>query len=530
MIYFVITLIFYILYLWARMRKALHMLQQNSYETGHYFKWMYKNAVSVFLTFDVFIFLPIAFAFWQSKIIYILIGLVYLILFVKTTSIQKKEQVKKPLNYTSRIKRLVVTFLIITGLILTFIILNFAENDIIIYYLILGLYGYLIYFIIMLCNIINYPIEKIVYFYYLNKSDKKLKSMLNLKVIGVTGSYGKTSTKNILATILSEKYRVLASPKSYNTPYGLMRTVNENIDKFDQIFIAEIGAVKLGDLNSRCRVVHPQYGIITKIGVAHLETFKTIENITKTKFHLIDCLPKDGVGVLNKDDEIQKEYYKNGNKKVLWIGIKESDVDVRASNIDVTYEGMNFDVTFKGDKEKYEFKTQLLGEANVYNILSSLALAKELGVNVKQMQAGVKKLRSVEHRLELKQSGDITIIDDAFNSNPVGSKMALDVLSRMPGKRIIVTPGMIELGEEEEEYNKEFGRYMKGKADAVILVGEKQTKPIYNGLKETGFKKENIYVLNDLKKAFNLIQALKDKKTYVLLENDLPDIFNERDK
>lgn len=221
--------------------------------------------------------------------------------------------------------------------------------------------------------------------------------------------------------------------------------------------------------------------------------------------------------------------YKLKNKcKILWIGIHNKNVDVQAVNIKLTPSGTKFNCIFKGDSKKYPFETKLLGEANVYNILAGIALGHELGISIEQLQVGVKKVTPVEHRLELKKYKDIHIIDDAYNSNPVGSKMALDVLSLMPGKKIIVTPGMIELADQEYELNKKFGEYIADCVDEVILIGEHQTKPIQKGLQNKKYPKEKIHILNDVKDAFLLMEKLKEQETYVLLENDLPDIFNEK--
>ena len=189
---------------------------------------------------------------------------------------------------------------------------------------------------------------------------------------------------------------------------------------------------------------------------------------------------------------------------------------------------MSFDCHFKGDKNKYNFETKLLGTANVYNILSAIALGHELGMSIKQLQLGTKKIKTIEHRLELKKYNKITIIDDAYNSNPIGSKMALDVLNLMEGKKIIVTPGMIELGEEEYKLNKKFGMQIADVCDKVILVGKNQTKAIQDGLKEKKYDKAKIDIINDVKEAFTIINRLNEDNVYVLLENDLPDIFNER--
>ena len=307
-----------------------------------------------------------------------------------------------------------------------------------------------------------------------------------------------------------------------------MITINNHLDKFANVLIAEMGAFKVGEIKELCDFVHPKYGILTKIGTAHLESFGSQENIQNGKFELIESLPKDGTGVLNGDDELQVNYKLKNKCNIIWIGIDNKDVDVRAENIKMTHTGTTFDIVFKGDKNKYPFETKLLGKANIYNILAAVALGKHLGIENEQLKLGVKRVKPIEHRLELKKYGDINIIDDAYNSNPVGSSMALDVLKLMPGKKIIVTPGMIELGDREYELNMKFGKHIAEVCDEVILVGKEQTKPIYDGLIDAGFKEKNIHIINDVKIAFDLMRKLKDGETYVLLENDLPDIFNEK--
>jgi UDP-N-acetylmuramoyl-tripeptide--D-alanyl-D-alanine ligase len=304
--------------------------------------------------------------------------------------------------------------------------------------------------------------------------------------------------------------------------------INNYLDKFSEFLIAEMGAFKNGEIKEICDLVKPTYGILTKIGTAHLESFGSRENIQMTKFELIESLPKDGIGVLNADDEYQLSYKLKNKCKIKWIGIDNQDADVVATNIKLSHNGTTFDCVFKGDNNKYPFETRLLGKANIYNILAGIALGKELGLTIEQLQMGVLKVKPIEHRLELKKYGDINIIDDAYNSNPVGSKMALEVLNLMPGKKIIVTPGMIELGSEQYELNLEFGKQIADVCDEVILVGAEQTKPIYDGLMVKDYNEKNIHVINDVKIAFELMQKLKGKETYVLLENDLPDIFNER--
>jgi UDP-N-acetylmuramoyl-tripeptide--D-alanyl-D-alanine ligase len=505
------------------------MLQQNSYNTSdRYVKWIFKNINKTIFTYELFILLILIIVNLLNIDFTLVNIIVYFIAILIELKLLKKEQHKKKFVVTKRVRRLIYTTLLIFIFINVIIYLDFNENNLFYYNSIIFIFGYLSFIFTFFIYVINIPVEKIVYYYYLNKAKNKLKANSRLKVIGITGSYGKTSSKNILNEILSSKFVTYATPKSFNTPYGIMTSINNELDKFTDVFIAEMGACKLNDINELCDIVHPKYGIITTIGVAHLETFKSETNIQKGKFELIERLPSDGVGILNKDDPNQTSYNIKNNCKIIWIGIDNKDADIYAENIKVSNKGLKFDVKFKGDKKSYTFETILLGKHNVYNILSSIALGREFGIEIEKLQRAVKSLKPIEHRLELKQFGDVYIIDDAYNSNPVGSKSAVEVLGMMPGKKIIVTPGMIELGEKQYELNKKFGEYIAEVCDEVILVGEKQTKPIYDGLIEKKYNKSNIHILNDVKDAFKLINKLKDKETYVLLENDLPDIFNEK--
>ena len=527
--YFILSLIPALIYNLFKMKKSFHMLQQNWYNTDQrYFKWLLKNPYKVLLQPDMFFIMFIAGLFLDSKLLMIFYALFYIITTIIYKKELKKEQNKKPLAFTKRVRRLLVTTNILYLILILGFLLSYQEENITYYYLIISLTIYINYFVVMTANFINKPWEKSVYYYYFNKAKKKLKNMSNLKVIGITGSYGKTSSKNILSDILNIKYDCLPSPKNFNTTYGLMITINNHLDKFTEYFIAEMGAFKRGEIKTLCNFVKPKYGILTTIGTAHLDSFGSRENIQKGKFELIESLPSDGIAILNRDDEWQVSYKLKNNCKVLWIGIDNKDADVYATNIKLSKDGTNFDCIFKGDNKLYHFETKLLGKANVYNILAGIMLGYALGITIEELKLGVLKVRPVEHRLELKKYLDINIIDDAYNSNPVGAKMAIDVLNMMPGKKIVVTPGMIELKDKEYELNLEFGKQIASVADEVILVGKEQTKPIYEGLLLEHFKENNIHIINDVKEAFQLMQKLKGKETYVLLENDLPDIFNEK--
>lgn len=536
MILFYISVVMILLCNIVKGKKSLHMLQQNLYnENNRYLKWIFRNKSQVF-TFDlIVIFLTAIGAFVVFDLTHLstillflcftIYGVISLLLFHRLEA----EKTKKPLVITARIKRLIITLSI---LYLSPVLLLFFSNDQLqlrwISLFILSVMTSFHYFIVYIAKVLNYPVERMVYHYYEHKAKSKLKSMTNLKVIGITGSYGKTSSKNILSDILNIKYIARPTPKNLNTEYGLMITINNHLDKFDEIFIAEMGAYKRGEIKALCDMVHPRYGILTRIGTAHLESFGSEENIQAGKFELIESLPMDGIGVLNRDDPKQVSYPLKNQCKILWIGIENKDVDVYASNIRCSSKGTTFDVQFKGDKKKYTFETRLLGNHNVYNILAALALGNAFHISMKDLQQAVKMVKPIEHRLELKRIGNFYQIDDAYNSNPVGAKSALDVLSMMPGLKVVVTPGMVELGEKEEELNGIFGEQIADVADYVVLIGKQKTKPIYDGLKKKNYDMDKVIIFNDVRDAYPFVQGLKGKEeVYALFENDLPDTYNE---
>lgn len=452
----------------------------------------------------------------------------------KAYSLQKSNQpVKKPLVFTQRATRLFRANLFLNGLILLVpSIIYLSTNNGILYAVILVLF-YLLYkfqsLIMYLSTIIMKPIEeKINMGFYVN-AQNKIKSREDLNVIGITGSFGKTSTKFIVGTILSQKFNVLNTPESYNTPMGLSKVINNDLNSDHEVFVAELGAKVIGEIREVSQLVQPKIGVLTNIGPTHMETFKNIENIMKTKYELIEELPTDGVAIFNYDNEhIKKLADKTFKEKILY-GLEETDkLNLYADNIVVSELGSTF--TLKDDKgNSVECTTKLLGKHNISNLLAGASVALALGFSFEEISKGIAKVEPVEHRLNIINSGSgIIVIDDAFNSNPIGTKAALDVLGQFKeGKKIIVTPGMIELGEMEEAANREFGVNIGKVCDYVILVGEKRTIPIYEGLMETNYNKDNIFVVNNLDEASVQIGKIAKPKDVVLFENDLPDNYSE---
>lgn len=535
-IYIIIALAFFYA-VYYKSSKYLHMLQENLYnENNRYIKWVCKN-LQDFISLDI---VSIGIALIGIFVIYdlelisnlcmIAVTLFFVLIGYKWNKNIANGQNKKKLVVTARVKRLIVTLSLLHLLPLLVMLCNM--DHIIIAWTIIFIESLMLYlnaFVVFIAMIINTPIERLVYLHFKSKAQKKMRDMPNLKIIGITGSYGKTSSKNILAEILNVKYNALPTPRNLNTFNGLIMTVNNHMDKFTDIFIAEMGAYVRGEIARLCKLIKPKYGILTTIGTAHLESFGSEENIQKGKFELIESLPPDGFGILNGDDPKQVSYQLKNKVKIIWIGIDNKDVDVLAENIKCSNRGTTFDVRIKGDNKKYSFETKLLGKHNVYNILAAIACGIEFDIEIEELQKAVSRVKPVEHRLELKRLGNFYQIDDAYNSNPVGAKNACDILDMMPGMKVVVTPGMIELGDKEDEYNEKFGEQIAEVADLAILIGEKKTEPIKRGLLKKGFDKEKIIVFNDVRDSFPYIMGLAEKKeVYALYENDLPDSFNEK--
>ncbi len=389
-------------------------------------------------------------------------------------------------------------------------------------YLPVFLVPYLVYFAALLRE----GSEKKINESFKNDARRIINSRPELIVVGITGSFGKTSTKFILGEILKTKYNVLVPPSSYNTPMGLTRAVREMLEPCHEVFIAEMGARRVGEIKELCEIVKPKYGILTSIGSQHLETFGSIENIVKTKYELAQSLPEDGVAFFPEDGAYCSKLYSQhaGSKRNYGLG---EGLYMTAENIKVDPEGSSFELV-TSDGGSVFCHTKLLGRHNVLNILACAACAKEIGLNMDEIAEGIERVEPVEHRLQLINSGTgVIVIDDAFNSNPEGTKAAMEVLSMFEGRKICVTPGMVELGEIEEQENKKFGARMAPVCDIVILVGKRHTQPIKQGLIEAGFDTAGIFTVTNLKEATDILSQLTKPGDVVLFENDLPDNYEE---
>ncbi len=424
---------------------------------------------------------------------------------------------KKQLVWTNKAK-LILRVSIISALVLTGIFYQIFGN----YGL---LFGFLLstqsYIYLSMAIVLIKPYEILNKYLVKNKTRQKIKSFKNLKVIGVTGSYGKTSIKEFLYFILKSQYKVLKTPESYNTLFGISKVVDYELDDNYDFFICEMGAYTIGEIKELCEMTSPNFGILSGINEQHLERFGSIENTTKAKFELVEAVPSDGFSIVNIDNEIVKDNYIKYQGKIIAYGFSNSEFSVR--NITLSKGVTNFDLVL--DSKAHKVKTNLIGNSNLSNILAASTMSFLLGVKPEKIVEQIGLLKSVAHRLEISENkeNDATIIDDAYNSNPTGFREAINTLNLFENRpKVLVTPGIVELGNKTKETHVELGGIADSICDYIFLVGRNErTISIEAGVKN---KKKVIYI-EKINLLWQEVKKLNLNHPVVLLENDLPDNY-----
>ncbi len=421
---------------------------------------------------------------------------------------------KKPLVYTKRVKRLLtintLTVFCVYLLSAALCDVNSVEG----YYLIALPFAvqFLAPFIFALTALIVRPFEEANKKRYYKKVSRVFGDNKSLIKIAITGSYGKTSVKNYLAAMLSKKYSVLMTKESYNTPLGMAYMTKEY--KGEQVFIVEMGARHVGDVEFLMKLIKPDHAILTGITKQHLETFKCIENIIDEKYKVF------GVGGV-KVAPSGCRYIKR-EKGVLYAGFMPDDF-CSLDSVDTRADGSDF--IMRLDNHTLVLKTRLLGRHNLQNLALAAVMAYKLGVDIGDIEDAIENMESVPHRLQLIKSGRINIIDDTFNGNPEGMKAALEVLKSSEGRKVVLTPGLVELGDEECRQNFLLGERIGMAADIAILIGAKRAAIIKDGLTEAGMKPECVFVFDKLCTAKDSFASILKSGDTLLMLNDLPDNY-----
>ncbi|MFH1233924.1 MAG: Mur ligase family protein [Patescibacteria group bacterium] len=365
---------------------------------------------------------------------------------------------------------------------------------------------------------------KLIKIIYLKIARKKLLRQKNLLVIGVTGSYGKTTVKNFLEQILSKKFKVIKTPKNINTEIGIAKfIINNKLSDFD-IFIVEMGAYRIGEIKIICDMVQPQIGILTAINEQHLQLFGSIKNTQIAKYELLRSLPKSGLAIVNFDNAYCSEFLTELKCNIKTFGqTKNYNLDCLITDIKNSSVGFEFIAIIKNKNgiENYQIKTNLVGAHNVMNIAPVLLTANYLGLTKQEIIEQSAKLKLPEATLEVVNYGKSIIINDSYNSNPQGFLAALKVLDEYQGdwKKIVITRGMLELGKRSQYWHEKIGQAIAQVANELIIISPDSVEPFKKGIGNN----KNISVKVELnpKKLLANFQQFRNKKCLILIENQL---------
>jgi UDP-N-acetylmuramoyl-tripeptide--D-alanyl-D-alanine ligase len=440
----------------------------------------------------------------------------------------------KPLVFTGRAKRLLASALAPCALLLVAALLLAVLGPTTVALAVLLALALLLLALapwtLLTANLALGPLQSAINRRYVQRARSSLDEWAPL-VVGITGSYGKTTTKFCVGAVLEADRPTLLTPASYNSFLGVIRTINEHLERRHRAFVVEMGMFRRGDIAELCELVHPSVGVITAIGPMHLERLGSIEQILTAKAELLEALPSDGHFVTNADDPRCLELARATEVPTTLFGVESPAAQVLARNIELADGRTRFDLHLDGpNSPSTEISAGVLGSHNVLNLLAAAAVGRVLGVDPARIAGGLARVQAPAHRLQPihNRSAGIVVIDDAYNSNPEGAAAALAVLGEHTAtRRLLVTPGMVELGELEVELNRRFGEQAGAVCDQVILVGPTRTVPIREGLAAAGLDGASIHVVADIAEATTLLGRLTRAGDVVLFENDLPDTYTE---
>ncbi|VVA43977.1 UDP-N-acetylmuramoyl-tripeptide-D-alanyl-D-alanine ligase [Candidatus Roizmanbacteria bacterium] len=435
---------------------------------------------------------------------------------IDTKGIPPSREFRKPLKFTLKIKLITALSSLLILLIAFFVSKIFVDNPYKMIALVLSyaLSLYFSYIFLIIINTLLLPVDIFIKELLVFLAKNKIKKLRNLKIIGVAGSYGKTGMKDLITTILGEKYQVVKTPESVNTPVGIARTILSQINERTEVLVIEMGEYYSGDIRNICAIVPPQIGVITGINEAHFERLKSIDNSVRTIFEIAQDMKPNGLLLLNGKDKLIKDNY----KKFI-------------SKQEVYLYQANGKIEFNEDAPGYIYQKiffPLLGQFNLDKIDGVIYLAKKLGLTTQEIENGLKKIKTPAHRLQpiLNREKNILVIDDSYNGNPDGVEEAIKTLSLFKKRRkIFVTPGLVEMGDKNKEVHQKIGKRLNDVIDLVILIKNSVTPNIEEGLIKAGFNQKNILMCDSMMEAQNNLNNIIKSGDVVLFQNDWPDNY-----
>ncbi|KKW42520.1 MAG: UDP-N-acetylmuramoyl-tripeptide-D-alanyl-D-alanine ligase [Candidatus Magasanikbacteria bacterium GW2011_GWA2_56_11] len=361
--------------------------------------------------------------------------------------------------------------------------------------------------------------------WYIARAAKKIRSYPHLIVIGVTGSYGKSTVKEFLSQILAQKYSLVKTPRNTNTDIGIAQFILRTSFSGVQVFVVEMGAYRVGEIKKICDMVRPKVGILTAIIEQHLSLFGSIQNIQTAKYELLRSLPADGLAVVYADNPFCTEFLGDLTcRRVETYGLDpDNKPSLLITNIKSGLDGLRCSGVYLGFEG--EMQAPVLGAHQALNIAPATMVAVYLGLTREQVYAGYRTLKAGENSLKIYRYGSADVIDDSYNSNPVGFKAALDIMAKFPSERerVVVTRGMLELGEKTEEYHEVMAEEIAFTADKLVLITPDFTAAIRRGIEKINGKyRLEIIEKYDSRELCDYLKQYKNKPAVILLENRVP--------
>jgi len=528
-------LFFLILFWFIREVKAilfwLYLWQLKEYHLGRFIDhFRTRKGQDIFLNWLFFLKLiltSLLFLYNSSYILLSVIFLLYFFEFLHTVQDLVQKRIKKPVLTKKTVFLIFISFVFTIAFFYPIFI--YWKSGFVFWLLIFDI---LTPAIISAIVLIFQPISVFEKYRLIKKAKNKRKKFSNLLVIGITGSYGKTSTKEFLYTILVEKFgkdKVLKTKEHQNSEVGISNCILKELNETYEIFIVEMGAYNIGGIKLLCNIAQPKIGILTGINEQHMATFGSQENIIKAKFELINSLPEDGLAILNWDNNFIKSTI-NSQKTKLHVKNQKNystkeKVDIWAENIKMKKDNLSFKV-FSKDGDSADFYVNLLGYQNVENILAATCCAKELGMNLKEISRACQKIDARQSGIWPKLGvNQINILDSTYSANPNGVLSHLDYLKILPGKKVIVMPCLIELGQASKNVHKKIGQKIGEVCDLAIITTKERFKDIVEGAslaKTNEDKKTEILFLDDPDKIFKKIKEFCSPHDTVILESRVP--------
>lgn len=435
---------------------------------------------------------------------------------INTKSIPPSRDFRKPLKYTLKIKLVTALSSFLILFVAFFVSKIFVNNPykMIVLVLSYALGLYLSYLFLIIINVLFLPVDIFIKELLIFFAKNKIKKLNNIKVIGVAGSYGKTGMKDLITTVLAEKYQVVKTPESVNTPVGIAKTILRDVNEKTEILVVEMGEYYKGDIKNICSIAPPRIGVVTGINEAHLERLKSIDNSIKTIFEIAQNMKSNGILLLNGQDKLINNHYKKFvARQEIYLYQAKGKVEFNEDAPGYIYQKIFF---------------PLLGQYNLDKIDGVIYLAKKLGLTTQEIEAGLKKIKTPAHRLQpiLNREKNILVIDDSYNGNPDGVEEAIKTLSLFKKRRrIFVTPGLVEMGDKNKEVHQRIGQRLNDVVDLVILIKNSVTSDIEEGLIKTGFNQKNILWFGSMMEAQNNLNNIIKSGDVVLFQNDWPDNY-----